>query len=76
MNTEILMMVAKSGIFALLFVILLFYVLKDSKARENNYQKVVNQLTEELGAVIEIKQDVEDIKTIVCTPKLCNAEES
>lgn len=76
MNTDILMMVAKSGVFAVLFVILLFYVLKDSRTRENNYQKVVNELTKELGAVIEIKEDVEKIKTTICTPILCNAEES
>ena len=48
MDNEILLMIAKSGVFAVLFVLLLFYVLKDSRYREQNYQKLVNTLTKEL----------------------------
>ncbi len=73
MDNEILLMIAKSGVFAVLFVLLLFYVLKDSRYREQNYQKVVNTLTKELGAVIE--QDVKEIKTQVTIKSFLNAEE-
>lgn len=75
MDNEILLMVAKSGIFAVLFVMLLFYVLKDSRNREQNYQKVVNKLTTELQAVFKIEDDVEQIKTVVLAKPLYNAED-
>ncbi len=75
MDNEILLMIAKSGVFAVLFVLLLFYVLKDSRYREQNYQKVVNTLTKELGAVMDIEQDVKEIKTQVTIKSFLNAEE-
>ncbi len=75
MDNEILLMVAKSGVFAVLFVLLLFYVLKDSKYREQNYQKLVNTLTKELGAVMKIEEDVQQIKTAVIVAPLFNTEE-
>ncbi len=67
MDNEILLMIAKSGVFAVLFVLLLFYVLKDSRYREQNYQKLVNTLTKELGAVMDIEQDVKEIKNYQCS---------
>lgn len=76
MPNEVLVMIAKSGVFAVLFVILLFYVLRDSRNREQNYQKVINSLTKELGTVVDIKEDVKQIKTMVVNAPLCNAEES
>ena len=75
MDDEILLMIAKSGVFAVLFVLLLFYVLKDSRYREQNYQKLVNTLTKELGAVMDIEQDVKEIKTQVTIKSFLNAEE-
>ncbi len=75
-NNEVLLLVAKSGVFAVLFVILLFYVLKDSRNREQNYQKIVNKLTTELNAVFKIEEDVEQIKTIVLAKPLYNVEEN
>ena len=75
MEYEILLMIAKSGVFAILFVMLLFYVLKDSRNREQNYQKVVNSLTKQLGVVMDIEQDVKDIKTQVTIKSFLNAEE-
>ena len=75
MDNEILLMIAKSGVFAVLFVLLLFYVLKDSRYREQNYQKLVNTLTKELCAVMHIEQDVKEIKTQVTIKSFLNAEE-
>ena len=75
MDNEILLMIAKCGVFAVLFVLLLFYVLKDSRYREQNYQKLVNTLTKELGAVMDFEQDVKEIKTQVTIKSFLNAEE-
>ena len=50
-------------------------MLKDSKYREQNYQKVVNTLTKELGAVMKIEEDVQQIKTAVIVAPLFNTEE-
>ena len=75
MDNEILLKIEKSGVFAVLFVLLLFYVLKDSRYREQNYQKLVNTLTKELGAVMDIEQDVKEIKTQVTIKSFLNAEE-
>lgn len=65
MENEIIMMVAKSGVFALLFVVLLFYVLRDSRNRERKYQQTIAKLSEELGIVQNVHKDVVEIKTCV-----------
>ena len=51
-----------NGIWAVLFLILLFFQLKDSKKREEKYQKTIDALGNSLRVVTEIKDDVEDIK--------------
>lgn len=47
------------GVFALLFGYLLLYVLKQNQIREENYQKIIQQLSNTLP---EIQNDLEDIK--------------
>ncbi|MDR1774585.1 MAG: bacteriocin [Clostridioides sp.] len=47
------------GIFAVLFCLLLLYVLKENNARENTYQKLIQDLTSFLPT---IKEDVSIIK--------------
>ena len=59
---EIVSVIISNGIFAVLFVILFCYQLKDSKNREERYQKTIEDLTEHLGVIDEIKQDVEYLK--------------
>lgn len=51
-----------NGIFAVMFVALLVYVLKDSKKRESKYQNIIDVLSSKLNTVDEIKQDVTEIK--------------
>lgn len=51
-----------NGIFAVMFVALLVYVLKDSRKRENKYQNIIDILSVKLNTVEEIKQDVSEIK--------------
>ena len=52
----------QQGPFALLFVSLLIYVMKDSKARENKYQETIDKLVDKLSIVDTIKGDVEELK--------------
>ena len=51
-----------NGIWAVLFVILLFYQLKDSKEREAKYQQTIESLGKSLEIINEVKEDVEIIK--------------
>ena len=51
-----------NGIWAVLFVILLFYQLKDSKEREQKYQQTIESLGKSLEIINEVKEDVEIIK--------------
>lgn len=62
METEILKMVISQGIFAVLFVWLLFDSRKDSKQREERYINTIDKLTDKISIVEEIKEDVEEIK--------------
>ncbi len=59
---EIISVIVSNGVFAVLFVILFWYQLKDSKRREEKYQKTIEELTKHLCVVDEIKADVEYLK--------------
>ncbi|MBU3106164.1 BhlA/UviB family holin-like peptide [Clostridium gasigenes] len=59
MNTDLFNFLTTQGVFALLFGYLLLYVLKQNQIREENYQKIIQQLNELLP---QIKDDLEDIK--------------
>lgn len=59
MDSELFKLMATQGAFAILFSYLLFYVLKENSKREDNYQNIIEELTELLP---KIKEDVEDIK--------------
>ena len=51
-----------NGIWAVLFLILLFFQLKDSREREGKYQKTIESLGKSLEIIHEVKEDVEIIK--------------
>lgn len=59
MNSELFNFLTTQGVFALLFGYLLLYVLKQNQIREENYQKIIQQLSNTLP---EIQNDLEDIK--------------
>lgn len=65
---EIVSVIVSNGIFAVLFVLLFVYQLKDSKKREEKYQRTIDELSAHIGVVEKIKEDVEYLKEIV-TPK-------
>ena len=62
MENELFRYVITQGIFCVLFVYLLLYVLKENSTRECNYQSLLNKLTEKFNIVEDVKRDVEDIK--------------
>lgn len=62
---EIISLVVANGIFAVLFCGLLVYELRDSRSREDNYEKIIRALGDRLKAVEDIKADVSEIKTDV-----------
>lgn len=51
-----------NGIWAILFLILLFFQLKDSKEREIKYQKTIESLGKSLEIINDVKEDVDFIK--------------
>lgn len=59
---EIISIVVSNGVFAILFVWLFLYQLKDSQKREVKYQQTIEQLTSHLKTLEEVKQDLTDIK--------------
>ena len=64
---EIFNLAVNNGLWAVLFLVLLFYVLKDSRAREKKYQETIDRLGTSIQTVEEIKEDVQEIKDIINT---------
>ena len=62
MDTDLFNFLTTQGTFALLFGYLLLYVLKQNQIREENYQKIIEQLNDALPT---IKTDLEDTKKMV-----------
>ncbi len=54
-----------NGLWAVLFLMLLVFVLKDSKTREQKYQDTIENLGNALQVVHDVKEDVEDIKETI-----------
>ncbi|WP_273483579.1 BhlA/UviB family holin-like peptide [Desulforamulus ruminis] len=59
MEGEIIKMAASQGLWAVLFVALLFYVLKHNERREERLMTCLERLTVDVG---EIKNDIEELK--------------
>ena len=64
---EIFNLAVNNGLWAVLFLVLLCYVLKDSRAREKKYQDTIDKLGTSIATVEEIKEDVQEIKGIIYT---------
>ncbi len=59
---DILSIVVSNGVFAILFVWLFWYQLRDSAKREEKYQDTIGKLTDHLKILEDVKQDLTDIK--------------
>ncbi len=69
MSSELIKTAASQGVWAVLSVSLIFYVLKaqekrdiKQEEREQNYQNIITNITDRLNTMDNIKSDVEDIK--------------
>ncbi len=72
MENEIIKLASSQGIWAALSVALIFYVIKTQEKRdfrqeerEQNYQKIIANLTDNLNIVEDVKRDVAEIKQFV-----------
>lgn len=59
---DIISIVVSNGIFAILFVWLFFFQLKDSKIREEKYQNTIESLTSHLQILEDVREDLDEIK--------------
>ncbi len=66
---EILKMALSNGIWAVLFLGMLVYQLKDSAAREKKYQETIQKLTKHLEVLNDLQEDVNEIKDAVLFKK-------
>lgn len=62
---EIISIVVSNGIFAILFVWLFLYMLKDSRNRESKYQQTIQELTTHLKVLEDVKDDLTEIKDML-----------
>lgn len=69
MYEQILQLAIKNGLWAVLFIVLFFYILKDASNREKKYQNTIEKLNDHLKTVNEIKKEVGDIIEIITRPK-------
>lgn len=66
MEDNIFQLLATQGAFAILFCYLLFYVLKENSTREQNYQKIIKDLSDSLP---DIKKDIENLTSKIVEKK-------
>lgn len=67
---ELIKLAVSNGIWAVLFVGLLIYQIRDSSSREIKYQNTIASLTDKLTIVEEIRGDIVDIKDCLETYEL------
>lgn len=65
MENEIIKIVISNGIFCSLFVWLLIDTRKDTKQREVKYQEIITSLSDKIGIIDIMKDDIKSIKTDV-----------
>lgn len=65
MEHEIVKYLITQGAFAVLFVYLLFYVLKENSKREEKYQSIIEELSKKFSKIEEVDKNVKDIKDLL-----------
>ncbi|ARC86249.1 MAG: hypothetical protein KID00_01160 [Clostridium argentinense] len=76
MEGKLIELASSHGIWALLSVALIFYILKmqekrdlKQEERESKYQEIISSLTDKLKLIEDVKKDIEDIKSYIITKK-------
>ncbi|MBQ7351613.1 MAG: hypothetical protein IJW59_01930 [Clostridia bacterium] len=62
---QIVNMAISNGLFAVMFLGLLIYQLKDSRTREKKYQETILKLGDSLEIVQAVREDVQEIKELL-----------
>lgn len=62
---QVLDLALNNGLWAVLFLGLLIFQLRDSKAREGKYQSIISSLTNKLDLIQKVSEDVCDIKETI-----------
>lgn len=72
MEEKILELASSHGIWSVLTVALIFYILKNQEKRdlcqeerEGKYQQIISNLTDKLNLVEDVKKNVEEIKNYI-----------
>ncbi|KEI14431.1 BhlA/UviB family holin-like peptide [Clostridium haemolyticum] len=72
MENEILKLASSQGIWAALSVVLIFYILKaqekrdlKQEQREENYQRIIKNLTDKLYLIEDVKKDLKEVKEVI-----------
>lgn len=63
--TELVKIIVSNGIFAMLFVFLFFYQLKDSAKREESYKQTIESLTDHLDVLEQVRNEIRELKSLV-----------
>ena len=63
--SELIKTVISNGIFAMLFVILFFEQLKESRKREEAYQQTIEELARHLVLIEEIRKEMNELKELI-----------
>ncbi|WP_346887908.1 BhlA/UviB family holin-like peptide [Clostridium sp. UBA1056] len=76
MENEMIKLAMSQGIWAVISVSLLFYILKNQEKRdekqeerEKNYQDIISKMSDKLIIVEDIKKDVGDVKDYIIKNK-------
>jgi len=60
---EIVDLAISNGLWAVLFLFLLIFVLRDANKREKKYQDIIEKLGNNIEIIKEVQEDVKEIKT-------------
>lgn len=63
--TELVSAVVSNGIFAMLFVWLLFYQIKDSQKREQAYRNTIEELSTHLIIIEKVREEVSELRDML-----------
>lgn len=72
MNEKLIELAATQGIWTLISISLIFYILKNQEKRdtkqeerEKNYQLIISNLSDKLNIIEDIKDDISEIKNFI-----------
>lgn len=77
MESDLLKLAASQGIWAVLAVTLIFYILKaqekrdlQQEKREQSYHNIISKLSDKLNLLDNIQNDIKEVKEYIKTEKL------